>query len=159
MLDVYSFSIILAHALHAFLSVCLNSINNRFQSKFSSHSDIPTPRSHSNTQSQTDVIKQIHRVYNTKREGFPAVRDILKAGLDQNNYKKLHFQTVHGGCARSNVCVHTRVRLPPSPLVGSKWGSTSSFAHIALMSHVLFNTWQLLMSKGSGDLEAVCGAK
>lgn len=76
---------------NAFPSVCLNSLNNRFHNKFSSHADIPTPRLRRNTHSQTDVIKQIHRVYSTKREGFPAVRDILKAGLDQNNYEKLHF--------------------------------------------------------------------
>lgn len=87
-----------------------------------------------------------------KHEGLPAVRNILKPGLVQNNYETL---LIDPNPLVAVMCVCTCVRSPLSPHVGFKTGNMGSFSHIALSFYVLFNTWQLLVSKGSGTLEAV----
>lgn len=52
-----------------------------------------------------------------KRERLPAVRDILKPGLAQNNYKMLQIDPTPppGWCCK---CVYACVRSPVSPYVG-----------------------------------------
>lgn len=59
---------------------------------------------------------------------------------------------------RTHMCVCEIASIAPCGLYTLGVGG-GGIAHIAHAAHVLFNTWQLLMSKGSGDLEALCCSK